>query len=634
MKKIYSFLASALALATAATASATSVTIIVDNPAAVRIVKGQYTGAGMEYTPIVDPVLEVNEITIAENEYLSAYVQAVDGYAITSVKSDERTEQSSPTLSWYFSVGSYNDGTIYVVETKNLEESRTASFEVTVDDPSKIRLERSGSLGGEVSLVKGTQTIKFDPANETQFAVRENSSSSPVYYIKQNNKQIEKSYGQYYLTVADGDKVDIVTVFPDVDFTVKVLIPEDVKDAFIDLHGSGENALVLNDKAKLAEGVSVHAGTYLSLSLNTTDYAIDAMSINGEKVGSIYWTGVIDQDYTFDIAAHKYGDFDVEINVDDPTRVTVTSEGATLNLSQGVNVVTFKESRYGNTISVTPTAGNLLKGIRIVNGETERTETSGSYVRISKGDKLYITTAPKEPDTKLIVWIDPAVVNSMNDITFYSYTTYENLGTVVPEAGVNIFNYCYVDLPMQMNVNVKHPDPIPENYMPWQPYISYNEGEASASSNKYLSSYDGVADGDIIRLFYEQPEKANVTVTVADALATSAFRVEVDTRAASDWANMLLFKGSGVKIIPVGANIKCTVDGNAVTADTDGNFVFTVTGDHKVALELNTSGIDDIDAEDADAPKVVYNLQGIRMADPGNLPAGIYIINGKKVAVK
>ena len=47
--------------------------------------------------------------------------------------------------------------------------------------------------------------------------------------------------------------------------------------------------------------------------------------------------------------------------------------------------------------------------------------------------------------------------------------------------------------------------------------------------------------------------------------------------------------------------------------------------------EPDTSGIDGIDAENGEA--VIYNMQGIRI-NGDNLPAGMYIVNGKKKVVK
>lgn len=232
MKKIYSFLASALALATAATASATSVTIIVDNPAAVDIVSSKWNTeiGGYDYIPLVDPVKDVN--VVETNEY-SGEVRAKEGYAIVSVKeNDKELLYSSPKDYWEFYMYESNNGKVYTVSTVNLDEARTASVELTVDDPSKVKLRRKGEIGGDITLVAGTQTIKFDPESENQFKILAVSSTSPIYYVKHNGEDVAQFYGQYQIDVRDGDKIEIAANFPDVDYTVKVIVPEGAEGVF------------------------------------------------------------------------------------------------------------------------------------------------------------------------------------------------------------------------------------------------------------------------------------------------------------------------------------------------------------------------------------------------------------------
>ena len=52
-------------------------------------------------------------------------------------------------------------------------------------------------------------------------------------------------------------------------------------------------------------------------------------------------------------------------------------------------------------------------------------------------------------------------------------------------------------------------------------------------------------------------------------------------------------------------------------------------------LDGSTTGISGVTAEATNAPAAVYSLTGVRMGTTtDNLPAGIYIVNGKKVLVK
>ena len=54
-----------------------------------------------------------------------------------------------------------------------------------------------------------------------------------------------------------------------------------------------------------------------------------------------------------------------------------------------------------------------------------------------------------------------------------------------------------------------------------------------------------------------------------------------------------------------------------------------------VALTEEETGIEDVEASESNVNNApVYNLQGMKMLDVGNLPKGIYIKGGKKFMVK
>ena len=63
----------------------------------------------------------------------------------------------------------------------------------------------------------------------------------------------------------------------------------------------------------------------------------------------------------------------------------------------------------------------------------------------------------------------------------------------------------------------------------------------------------------------------------------------------------------------------------------DGVFTFDVTADTQFKVTANTAdGVNTVSSQNA---RAIYNLQGVRM-NGKNLPAGMYIINGKSVMVK
>lgn len=93
--------------------------------------------------------------------------------------------------------------------------------------------------------------------------------------------------------------------------------------------------------------------------------------------------------------------------------------------------------------------------------------------------------------------------------------------------------------------------------------------------------------------------------------------------------------GQPLNEIPVG---KCTIKTEVypfVNDDYAGTpsytFEFTIT------LDPNYAGIDDVVSDEVVAPQGVYNFQGVKVADSNDttgLPAGLYIVGGKKTLVK
>ncbi len=644
MKKIYSFFATVLALASVQTADAFKATFIVDNPKVVSIVGNVWDSEAGSY---VEKSLfsSVEEVNVFEyTDYTSLYIRTAQGYAINSVEKDGAEQLGSyeiPTTSKFISLSTYGaEECIYDIKTIDLESSRTASAIITVDNPDLVALTTGGNTGGQVTLsADGTTTLKFNPAtNEKQLTIASTDRNGSVYAVTVNGEKVSSTSAGFNIEMANGDKIDIKAAYPVENYNVKVVTPEGMADMFKSItYYDRTNYTTVTVDGDFAAGAPVSAGLQITVNLNTSDYVIDALYVNDAKVNGTSYNTVLRDDITIKVEGHAYANYDVDIDIDDPSRVNVYDNnpsygGKRYDFVAGVNTVTFKETTYGNSIYVEPTSGNVIKLIKVVNGSSVQEISNPGTVSFSNGAKIYITTGPKVPDTKFILWVDPEAVSSIKEITFTKSYTYEQIDAIEPVAGVNVFNYCYADLPMQMNISINHPDPIPEDYRPWNPYLSLNEGNAYTSTNYYMATYGGLKDGDMMRIFYDEPEKAEVSVSLSDGMSADDINVSVDTRAMDSWESMSLFVKSGVTISSAVA-AKCTLDGEELKADAAGNFSFTVTGNHSVALDVNTSAIEEISGDD-EAVKVVYNLQGIRMADPENLPAGIYVINGKKVLVK
>jgi hypothetical protein len=716
MKKLYFFLVALLTLISAQSLSAGTATFIVDNPAAVKFVKAYQEPE----TILVENVTTVNQIDV--DGYLSMYVNANDGYAITSIKlgdaeSGEEKVYSRTTSQFLYVNGS--DNPVYYVTTFDLNAARTATVNVTVDDPEKVMLYRNGDTSTKVSLVAGTQQIKFIPGEETPFMIR--PAGSALYAVTLNGVAQTANYGtSYSIAVADGDNLNIQANYPDVKYTVKVEVPEGLEGVFTSVTTLDRTTYTTTAlEGDFFTGVGVQAGTEITVNLNTSSYAIEAIYANGVKQNSTYsYSGVVSEDLTVKIEAHAYATYTVEMNIDDPERVAVYSgystSGTKYDLVAGKNELTFTEPQYGsNYIYIAATDGNIITGITKTNGETvtdlgtgnnyypvvagdkftvtskvaetyvvkinvddatrvavyngynshypkydivsgvneltfseastnniyiaatagnmisKITRTNGETVTeavgdnaytVAKGDEFTIVSKEKEMDASLIVWLDPNVTN-ITAVSARNTNTGTLVGTVSVSAGVSELKYCSADSPNFLNVDMNASGQV---------YMVFNDNEALQQS--YLNpTFTG---NDILRIFKEEPVKAVVTWSLSDGVSASDFTVKADGMAVEDFTTTNLYVGSGVVVTPqAGKTLAVSVDGTNVAANANGAYEVAVSGNATITVSSVTSGINAIDADNL-AEKVVYNLQGVKIANTENLPAGIYIINGKKVLVK
>lgn len=152
------------------------------------------------------------------------------------------------------------------------------------------------------------------------------------------------------------------------------------------------------------------------------------------------------------------------------------------------------------------------------------------------------------------------------------------------------------------------------------------------------ASYElSLTDGDVIKIFLaSNPEMLEAELTAGDGVDASKVAVTMDRIVTvTDWAGKHnTLPGTEISIKPADDYDICVaVDGENVTADADGAFTVIVSKNTTIAVSLPVeTGINAVDAEKLDNAGV-YNMQGVRVgnADMKQLPAGVYIINGKKV---
>jgi hypothetical protein len=141
-----------------------------------------------------------------------------------------------------------------------------------------------------------------------------------------------------------------------------------------------------------------------------------------------------------------------------------------------------------------------------------------------------------------------------------------------------------------------------------------------------------LADKDVVKLFFgSNPEFYNVSFEVPEDVELAVVK-DLITEASVDGFQALT--GTQVDLtISTEKGYDLYVNGEKVEVE-ENAYSFNVTADTVVKVEVATeNGVSAISADSLRGN--VYNLQGISVGtDLNRLPAGIYIINGRKIAVK
>lgn len=615
MVKFYkSFLALMLSVVAIA-ANAVNITINVDDPERVKV------SVAYEEKSVV-----AGANTFSVDEYTQVAIEAKAGAMIQSVTrtSDGGTEYVSNMNNCSLYVSSYNEGETWTVVSGLEADIRTGICRVTVDDASKVRMQRSGTYS-EVTLSDGLNEVRYIPGTETQLMIASAIYGTPLYKVTHNGTEKESQYGTWYIDLTGEDEIEIQANYPDVDFPVHFTYADEESKGFIT--GVTVDAAQV-DNYNDAD-FSVKAGSAITISGNTADYALDELTVNGTPVTYFYGshTFTVTEETTVSVKAHKYGTISTTLNIDDPTNVKVyrgnSYDGQLIEgLVSGANTIEVSETN--TAISIAAESGCFITSVTDGDGQSYYADYSGYYnVTLKDGMTVDIVSGRIARDSKAIVYVDDRAAAA----TYFSFTRNDR-SEVALETGYNTVDFYSGDNPMGLS---------------WYgaPYANvYLNGETVAPMYENSASYQvSFNDGDVLKIYLaSNPKTCGVTFTVGDNINATGISVKHDIIVGvEDWANgFSALQGTQVDI--TAEDISVTVNGTAVTP-VDGTFTFTVSDDTEVSIAKPTA-ISDIRAGETTAARNVYNMQGVKVADNAdnaaisNLPAGIYIIDGKKIVIR
>lgn len=608
MKKFTKLAALALAALTSVSASSVNFKINVDNPESVKLT---VSDGGNTYT--AELVAGDNSFDLGEYAYLQA--EGVSPCVIESVTNQAGTPESIYSGCWYKTVYSSDEGATYTIVTKNLDEARTASCTVNVDDASRVYATLSGT-NSVVSLVNGENTLRFDPENETTLRVSAANYNYPNYSVSVNGEPVEDYYGSYNVPLVQGCNVDITALVPDKDITLTI--------AYADEASVGAIGTITVEGVQVTpvdNVVNLKAGQRIGIK-DDSMYAIESVDINGNPTnwtGSYEYTWTAMDDCVLNVKAHKYSTLSVKVTVNDPDQIILyrgySYQEDVIKLNEGENTIEVPENN--SYISWRVATGCYLVSATI-NGESATSD--GVYA--TDNMEIVFETAAITMDKTAVVWTD----FDPQALTYFSFTTYtrEEIGKTFTE-GYNVV-------------------PFYDAYTPFM--LSWYTADLSVNKvyvNDVLKApqYDGgtsyellLEDKDVVKIFLTaEPEECAVTFQVDEDAAAYVTRDII--RPVDDLTQPLtVLAGTQFNITYDGDAIEVSVNDTPVTAADDAGFQFVVTEPAIVKITTPaSSGISSVETE-ANATRI-FNLQGICVGNSLDaLPAGIYIRGGKKLVVK
>lgn len=611
MKKNYFVLIILFVIIASLKANAFNITVNVDDASRVSL----YLGSSKQTLTDGDNVLDVKT---GDRLYFSANT----GYVLKSVMNGTTAETISSLTSCMIGLdeATHTDAK-WIVTTCPLDDVRTASCKVTVDDASKVTLGFSGTYT-TYALKDGENDVKFVPEVESTFAISAKDNSVSLYSVKKNSEPVSPQYGTYRIDVVNGDKIEIQANYPDEDYSVKFNLSEKGEGFITKVQVNGVEV-----KNFMDDNFTVKAGSQVSITGNTNDYSLESFKVNGSDVdfyGS--YSFMVTGPTNVDIVAHKYGNISAVLDIDDASHVTVykgySYYGNSVEVKTGKNTIEVPESTP--VIAIKANDGYTL--VSVSDGTTDFVERDGnSEVNVKVTDAMNITvkTAELVRDKNAVVYVEDASVPSYMRFMRKDYTTID-LAT-----GYNHIPFYDGDLPFS------------SSFYGTSTLNVYKNDELVEPQYTGATSYTlNVEDNDVVKFFFTKtPAIAKATVTVeGDAKELTAVKDQI--KEVADFTNPIPCLEDTELSFSVSdkSSVKSfTMNGTAVTPQEDGTYKVIITADSDIKVELGVaSGIKSVTDSDNKANNV-YTTDGVLViknatrSQIDGLAKGIYIINGKKI---
>lgn len=605
-------LAAAVTAVCASTANALTLNLTIDDPSRVSV---ELYGEPVEVQAGLNTFENVQEWSRYE-------IIANEGNILKDVNVNGST-YASWTTSYEVNVY-YTDYTVNVTSAP-LAEVQTGQFTVNVDNPEKVRISLPGTSQA-IEAQAGANVIKFIPeADKTVSFSNTHGYDMPFYSVTKTlggeTTSIEKGYSSYDTTLEDGMVIDILADFPaDLTYPVSFEFVNPGTEGYFTSCTVGGQPI-----ADFTQGFTAHAGEKVIINRDNSLYKSNSITRNGETESNYSSTleFALTEATTIVADVTKYNTYNLTVNINDPEAVGVyrsyVNDGNRIPLNAGQNTIEVAENN--NAVYIKAIRGYQIDSIKL-NGTDMEEGYNGQYNTniTSDGNILDIEGSPIVYDNHFIVYVDDASL-LYDPTACFSNKSYEYY-TV--NTGYSSFGYLESEAPFRFGAYT----------------TDYSDGFAYFNNEPMTASYGSYSftpENNGVYKFYFAAEPSLYTVNfTVDGDSSEAVIGKYDVVKDIDFSQPLeALTGTGINIY--GNNLTVKVNDTEIPC-VDDMYSFTVQADSNVAISRTQVGIDGINAEAKS--NNVYNLQGILMirnaseAQIQALPAGMYIINGKKIIKK
>lgn len=594
-----------------------------------------------EYGNVLSVVKGENKLKLSSDGGFFLQVNNPDEYKLISLFRESDGKQ--------YDVRNFQSCTVFGSEMKSgdsfsyvvvpISEFKAPTFTIAVDNPDAVKVsvnyvnvDMSTFTPGEpkeIEMNNSTCTVGVSPA----------VYGDEIYKVTLNGEPLS-SYG--YITARENDEIVVTADFPEVyrKININCTEPEAIKSVTM------AGIEVENWK----DGFEAQEGKALNISFNYSFYSIDGLDVNGvpAEAGSYtysYSTKVYG-DMDIDVKATKYPTLSATVNVNNPDAVKFTLNSSPVQLKEGANTIEFT-ANASNVVVQAVNKRFILNSVKITEpgGEpVEKLSYNSAYFNLSEGLVVDIDASAVPLDQKIVIYS----TNASDDPAFatFNFSTYNGISIPV-EKGYSIFDFNANEAPLSLSVYGPGYNDIEVQHV-------YVNGEAAEN---YYGYYLDVKNNDVVKMFFfVEPETYTASFDIEEGCDVSVVK-DLIVPVADPSAGISDFQGTLVQLknedenapidvfvasadAPAALDADEDANGEKVNPDENGVYNVTLDASKKIIVRKNTSaGIESVAVKEG-VPADVYNVSGVAVLRNATqeqinaLPAGIYIVAGRKVVVK